>query len=81
MNNSELDKALDKAYIECVQHLDTITCTDVVAFNFNFDGEHTYTCMCQLVEPLKVKFHDFAIEDFQSHWQDINQQTHLSWST
>ena len=64
MNNNELDEALNKAYIECVQHLDTITCTDVGVFNFTFDGEHTYTCMRQLVEPLKVKFHDFAIEDF-----------------
>ena len=62
--NNELDKALDNAYTECVQHLDAISSLNVGSVDFNFDGEHTYTCMCKLAQPLKIQFCDFAIEDF-----------------
>lgn len=61
---TQLDKAFDKIYTVCVHHLDSVTQHNVGSLDFNFDDEHTYTCMCQLAEPLKIKFKDFAIEDF-----------------
>ena len=62
--NNELNKALDNGYMDYVQHIDAITSLTVGSLDFSFNGEHTYTCMCKLVQPLTIQFWNFAIEDF-----------------
>lgn len=64
-----LNKGLDDAFKEGVHHLDSVTYSNVdnhggLSLDFNFDGNHTYTCTRKLTNPLYVESRHFTIEDF-----------------